>query len=278
MSAYRSILVHVGSDPRTRIRLQLACRLAADHGARVTALYVHPPLVIPSPFAHRGVAEGSELFEVQRRHSEELAHEAAREFEAVCAKRGLEHAWLTTHADHRGGAIATEARLHDLVVVGQSERLDAHVLARQVPERVVLESGRPTLMVPYAGAFPRLGERILIAWNATREAARAVTDALPLLLRAREVLVFEIDPPETHKGSGVALAAHLKRHGVETEARHTLSAGIAAGEILLSALADFGSDCLVMGAYGHSRARELALGGVTRTVLEEMTVPVLMSY
>jgi nucleotide-binding universal stress UspA family protein len=147
-----------------------------------------------------------------------------------------------------------------------------------VPERVVLESGRPTLMIPYAGDFERVGGRVLVAWNATREAARAVADTLPLLVRAEQVVVLEIDPAEGRMAPGPGLVAHLRRHGVEAEARHTVSAGIALGEILLSTIADAGSDLLVMGAYGHSRVHELALGGVTRTILEEMTIPVVMSY
>ncbi len=135
-----------------------------------------------------------------------------------------------------------------------------------------------------------MGERVLVAWNATREATRAVHDALPFLVKAKEVVVYRINPPQTGHASGADIAAHLARHGVKVEAHDTVSKlpasetavigprSMGVGDLLLSAAADFSSDLLVMGAYGHSRVRELVLGGATRYVLQHMTVPVLMSH
>lgn len=148
----------------------------------------------------------------------------------------------------------------------------------QLPERVVLSSGRPVLIVPYAGRFDTLAGHVVVAWNESREAARAVNDAMPLLERARKVTVFQVDPEDEHGGAAAELARRLAHHGVRAEAHHTVSGGLAAGEVLLSTIADLAAECLVMGAYGHSRVRELTLGGVTRTVLAHMTVPVIMSY
>jgi nucleotide-binding universal stress UspA family protein len=137
------------------------------------------------------------------------------------------------------------------------------------------------LFVPYAGRFPKLGTRVLVAWNASREAARAVRDALPLLKRARRVDVVAFDPQRSadhgeQPASDIAL--YLARHGVRASAAQQRGTGIEIGAQILSRAADMEADLIVMGAYGRSRFRERVLGGATRTLLESMTVPVLMSH
>jgi len=165
---------------------------------------------------------------------------------------------------------ALHARYADLAIFGQldPERAETEP-TRQRPEHVAIASGRPVLIVPYAGRFDNVGRRVLIAWSATREAARAVADAM-------------VDPREGVGGHGelpgADIALHLARHGVKAQIERTVSAGLPVGEVLLSRLADLGADLLVMGAYGHSRAREVLFGGATRSVLRSMTVPVLMSH
>ena len=122
----------------------------------------------------------------------------------------------------------------------------------------------------------------MLAWDAGREAARAVSDAMPFLERAEQVTVMAVNPSsgEGDHGEepGADIALHLARHGVKAEVHQTESPDISVGDELLSRIADDGSDMLVMGAYGHTRLRELVLGGVTRSILEQMTVPVLMSH
>ena len=139
-------------------------------------------------------------------------------------------------------------------------------------------SGRPVLVVPYAGRHEGLGSRVLVAWNASREAARAVHDALPLLTRARSVVVLAVDPPDEDHIPGADIAAHLAHHGVHVEARHTVAPDIEVGDELLNLISDLGADLLVMGAYGRSRWREAVFGGATRHILAHMTVPVLMAH
>ena len=155
-------------------------------------------------------------------------------------------------------------------------------MIRPRPELVALASGRPILAVPYAGQFETVGRRVLIGWNATREATRAVNDAMPLLAAADVVTVLTIDAreaPDAHgELPGADISLHLARHGVKATIERTVSAGVPAGEVLLSRAADLGADLLVIGAYGHSRMRELLLGGATRSILQSMTVPVLMSH
>jgi len=182
-----------------------------------------------------------------------------------------------------GSDTALHARYVDLTILGQlnPDRGDANLI-RPRPEHVTLASGRPVLVVPYTGHFETLGRRVLIGWNATREATRAVNDAMPLLMAADVVTVLTIDAregPDAHgELPGADISLHLARHGVKTTIECTVSAGIQAGEVLLSRAADLGADLLVIGAYGHSRVRELLLGGATRSILQSMTLPVLMSH
>jgi len=147
---------------------------------------------------------------------------------------------------------------------------------------VMLSVGRPVLVGPYVGEFKALAEHVLLCWNAAREAARALTDALPLLQRAKKVTILSANPEQTPSGHGEApgsdIALYLARHGVRAEASRAVSKEVDIGSLILSRAFDVGADMIVMGAYGHSRVREIVLGGATRTVLASMTVPVLMSH
>jgi nucleotide-binding universal stress UspA family protein len=149
-------------------------------------------------------------------------------------------------------------------------------------ENLLIYSGRPVLVVPYIGTGERIGRTVTVAWDAGREAARAVADAMPLLERAEKVHVLVVDPRPSADGHGeepgADLALHLARHGVKAEVNRTEANDIGTGDVILSWLSDADSDLLVMGAYAHSRLRELVLGGVTRRILDGMTVPVLMSH
>jgi nucleotide-binding universal stress UspA family protein len=149
---------------------------------------------------------------------------------------------------------------------------------------VILGVGRPVLVIPHSGEFPVIGERVLVAWDASRLATRAVNDALPLLESAREVVVMAVNPrtEEGERGHGEIPSAdiclHLARHGVRAEAQHLYADDLGVGPLLLSRAIDEGIDLIVCGAYGHARWREIVLGGVTRHLLEHMTIPVLMSH
>jgi nucleotide-binding universal stress UspA family protein len=149
---------------------------------------------------------------------------------------------------------------------------------------VLLEGGRPVLVVPYVGAPASVGTHVLIAWDGGREASRALADAMPILVRARQVTVACLDPSASARGADAAardrLLAYLHRHGVAARLEyHNLGGGdIAIGDWLLSRTADLGGDLIVMGGYGHPRWRERVLGGATRALLSAMTVPVLMAH
>jgi nucleotide-binding universal stress UspA family protein len=183
------------------------------------------------------------------------------------------------------GEVVDAAQLHcryaDLVVIGQGGREDDEsTVSDYLPESLLMGAGRPVLIVPSYGRFQSVGERVLVAWNRTRESTRAVHDALPFLTRAKAVTVLEANP--TAGGAphiaGAEIAQHLARHGVKVEVEVSVVNEVSTGSALLSRAAEIGADLLVMGAYGHSRLREYTLGGVTRHILKHMTLPVLMSH
>ncbi len=141
-----------------------------------------------------------------------------------------------------------------------------------------MNSCRPVIALPFAGEFKTLGRRVLVAWNGSREAARATHDALPFLTQADKVMVLSVNATGEEHIPGADISTHLARHGVGVEIHNRVQGNIGVGDAILNAASDYGADLLVIGAYGHSRLRELVLGGVTRHLLRHMTVPVLMSH
>ena len=162
--------------------------------------------------------------------------------------------------------------------MGQTDPDDANSLSG-LADSVVLGAGGPVLVWPYAGSFSVNAETVMLAWNSTREAKRALSDALPLMRQASKVIVLGIDTGDGKHIPGADVSTYLARHGVSAEARHTVSSSdLGASDALLSEISDHGAGLLVMGGYGHHRMREVLLGGVTRDILRQMTVPVLMSH
>jgi nucleotide-binding universal stress UspA family protein len=180
--------------------------------------------------------------------------------------------------------IIAESRAADLVIVSQATDGSDPPMLTDVPQRLALESGRPVLVVPTAWKGTAFGERVSIAWNNSREAARAVFDSLPLLKRASSIKIITAgedrdDDDGVPRLTAADIAASLDRHGLKTEIDPLGAADTGtAGASLLARAAANRSDLLVMGAYGHSRMREFILGGATRHVLKNMTMPVLMSH
>jgi nucleotide-binding universal stress UspA family protein len=275
---YKTLLVPVDARPRSARSIEFACRLAADFNAHVVGLFVQPSPYIPGvTHLEGGQKLAEDLREKMIREPTRLAKE---QFDAGVKASGYTSAeWRSAEGD-RADAVALHARYADLVIINQTdpESDDASHFA----DAVLMSLGRPALLVPYVGEFKNVGKNVLVAWNASREAARAVTDALPLLRRADRVAVMAVDARASSVGHGESpgadIAVFLARHGVKAEVAPTVSAGVDAGNVILSRAFDQGADLIVMGAYGHSRVREIVLGGATRTVLRSMTVPVLMSH
>lgn len=272
---YKTILVHVEADERSTVRLELAAALARRFDAHLIGLNVQPLIGLPAC-----VAGDPLLADQQQQAAARAAAAAEARFAAAVASCGL--ASVEWREDDQGlaAALLQHARYADLLVVGQRDPAQRRNGAGEVAAGVLLAAGRPLLVVPYAGRFADCGRRALVAWNASREAARALTDALPLLRAAEVVRVLTVNPCRSDHGElpGADIGLYLARHGVRVEVVRDEAAGLDIGSELLSRAADFAADLVVMGAWGRSRMRERMLGGATRTLLESMTAPVLMSH
>jgi nucleotide-binding universal stress UspA family protein len=282
--AYKDLLVVLDEDQRSRDRLVLAAVLAQRYGAHLVGLYVTVGREPPGRLDYFN-SDMPLLGPLYRDVEEKIRADAERTrllFEEIVGRQSLSAEWRMASGNPAALA-AMHGRYADLIVLGQLDPEDPRALViRPLPEEVALLVGRPILVVPYAGTFEQIGQRVLVAWDASREATRAVNDAMPLLAGASSVIVISVDSQESRDGHGEVpgadIALHLARHGVTAQVERTASAGIGVGNTLLSRACDLEADLLVMGAYGHSRVRELLLGGATRTVLVSMTLPVLMAH
>jgi nucleotide-binding universal stress UspA family protein len=280
--SYKDLLVVLDSAEDTSGRIDLAAALAERFGAHLVGLYPVPSSELQRHAGYPDLAILEPVYREWREGALQQAEESRQAFEHAARLRGLASEWRAV-AEGWEADPALHARYADLTILGQRDPdSDGMAINRPRPERVTLASGRPILVVPYAGRFEIVGRCVLIAWNASREAARAVGDAMPLLTAADSVTVLVVDPqpgPDGHgEVPGADIALHLARHEVKAQIERTVSADVPIGEVLLSRAADLGADLMVMGAYGHSRARELLLGGATRSILASMTIPVLMSH
>jgi nucleotide-binding universal stress UspA family protein len=275
--AYKTILVHLDSGKRCAARLDLAIGLARRNDAHLVGLHALTVVRLP---AYAAVQAGPRVAEEQKRRAVEYAAEAEAAFKRAVDRAGLPGAEWRSSFDDVLEAVTLHARYADLVVIGQPEGDDGSGVDPGFSHRFVLAAGRPVLVIPYAGKFDTVGKRVLLAWNASREATRATTDALPFLKAADKVIVAPVKPDRAAHGEapGTDIGLYLSRHGVRVEVAPIQGTDLDAGNALLSRAADLSIDLIVMGAYGHSRVSELMLGGVTRTMLESMTVPVLMSH
>jgi len=276
----KDILVHLDGSQHCRARVEAAASLAARHGARLTGLFVrttpHVPQFVMSQL-------GPEVKQAQRRYSEQAAAKVKAVFDDVLKGYDVVSEFRAPEGEMID-ALVLHARYCDLVILGQYDRKDDDMAdEREAADQVILDSGRPVLVIPFAGRYTTIGDTVLVAWNASREATRAISDALPLLQMASMVKVLAINP--RHNGvnghgdiPGADISSHLARHGVKAVAEHVVAHDIDVGNMLLSRASDAGADLIVMGAYGRSRLRELVLGGATWHLLNHMTVPVLMGH
>lgn len=282
---FKDILVALDTAPAARRRIELAARLAERFGAHLIGLYSALAAEAPPRRGYFEHFDQSLVEPLYRDHREKMriAAEATRQlFEGTANRLGVSAEWRTA-SGYPSEVIALHGRYVDLIVLGQPDPDDTQtVLFRPLPEEVALAVGRPILIIPYAGSWQEVGRRVLVGWDASREATRAINDAMPMLAAAEAVTILAVDPAAGPPGHGeipgADIALHLARHGVKAMIEATVSAGIGTGNALLSRASDLDADLLVMGAYGHSRVRELLLGGATRTVLESMTLPVLMAH
>lgn len=276
----RSLFVNLDGTSGCDRCMDAAISIASAHAAHLTAIYCIGQFSLPDQNAGR-VPDGLQDL------GEEGATSMLADFAARAERAGISYEAHRTHAagDSIANEIAANARYADLAIVGQVNADDPPAAGRHVVEHVVLGSGRPVLVIPRQWSIDHqrtIGRNVMVAWDAGREAARAVNDALPLLERADRVDLTTVnarrDIRRYGEEPGAGIALHLARHDVRTDVRQFDTRGADAGNVILSRVAEQDSDLVVMGFYAHSRLREFVLGGVTRTVLGHMTVPVLMSH
>ena len=275
--SYKTILVHIDPGKRNSVRVDVAIRLARQHDAHLVALHALAPF---EPPGYVMAEMGPSIVDAQRQMAAVAMARTEAEFTQQVSAADLRNVEWRTAVEDPVDAMTLHARYADLVVIGQTDTSDRMNVAADFPERLVLAAGRPVLIVPSVGSFATVGKRILVAWNPSREATRAATDAIPLLQRADTVHVMAVNPKAGQHGAvaGADIGLYLARHGVRVEVKTDHGAEIDVGNELLSRAADLDADLIVMGGYGHSRLKEWVLGGATRTILESMTVPVLMSH
>jgi nucleotide-binding universal stress UspA family protein len=276
--SFKDILVHVDSTPASRVRLRLALALARRFDARLSGLHVIPDPHVPPYFKPSAVQRIAEMYAENAR---EAAATAEALFREETENAGAVGAWECVGGE-LADSIAERARFTDLLILGQFDTEDPPAIsAFLLPAKVVFGAASPILVVPNSQTSGELCKRVVAAWDGSREAARAIRDAMPLLKRAEQVSLLAIDPVrQGHIQDGPdapQMAAHLGRHGVPAEVTQASSERKNVSDALLAHAAEFGADLLVMGAYGHSRVWEFVAGGTTQDVLEKANIPVLMS-
>lgn len=275
----RDIVLHItaGSPDLARHRIAYALQFAARHDARLTGLFTRPGF----PVAYHYISAT-----IVREYVERVGLQAGAAKEAF--ESGLHHSrvagtWVETEAGALA-ALQSHARIADLLILAPpSAGGDDPVVGQEygsdlLPHHLMLDLGRPVILLPQSAAPPPSAERILIGWNGSKEASRAVHDALPILQHAKSVTVLVAGQGRHHGGSGDDLVSHLVRHGVPARLRLSDAGDAQAGDLLLEYANAEGIDLIVMGAYGYARWREVVFGGATETVLQRATVPVFLSH
>ncbi len=278
--AYKDLQVHVDSTANCDQRLHVAAGMATNLDAHLTGVYVRPKFHLPSYMTPMDTEWMRRLEASYEQEMDAKERDAKQVFDDVISQYSVDAAWQTSRGTVYA-SLAEEAAYADLMVLGQPDSEDVTNQYQDLPDQVVLTTGRPCLVVPYIGADNNVGKHPLVAWNGTRESNRALHDALPLLERAETVTIMlseesgqsgNADLPDTR------IAQHLARHDVKVMTKTLRAKKSETSNVFLSYLADNGHDLLIMGAYGHSRLREVVLGGMTREIMKTMTVPVLMSH
>lgn len=280
---YKTILVHVDGSRHARRRIEIAAQIAALHDAHLVglALASWPPVSVYDPLMFNPADPAIEPLLLEPR---QRAADALDNFEDIARQLHVGSIETRLEENESVRGVVLQARYCDLVVLGQYDPDDDESSTKpDFAETVILECGVPGLMIPFASAVAGTGRRVLLSWDAGKAAVRALHGALPMLQRAAQVDVAVFDPDTLPAAYRAVPDKHivnaLARHGVTAKVTRQATANdIDIGSGLLSLAADLGSDLLVMGCYGHTRFREVLLGGVTREILRSMTLPVLMAH
>ena len=281
----KDILVHADSSSASERRLRAAVSLARRHDAHLTALFVidnvFPYSAVDPTSDYLGVGGMEACIEQATAGARATADQVQAKFEHLLARAGVRGEWRCVEGS-TAPTILLHASYADLCVLGQENPAGSTRPPDGFPlDRVLFGSGRPILIMPAEGDFEEVGTNVVVGWTPERQAVRAINDALPLLRAARRTTVVMVNPEEAETeevAEDAAVATHLARHGVEVGCRGVNSEIGHEGAALLRFAKQLSADLLVVGAYGHSRLHEFILGGATRTILREMSLPVLMSH
>jgi len=255
-----------------------AVSVADALGAHIAGIaFLFDPIV---PISGTGYIP-AEIIDTQVADNQDAAKAAIDRFNAATARTGVsaETVTLSASAAGAGDQFARIARRFDLAIVPQAEPKGGTV-EELIAETTLFESGRPMIVVPYIQKSPLKLDLVMVCWDGGRQAARAINDAMPLLAKAGrvEVVIVANEPGKQDEIEGADIGKHLARHGLKVEVKRITAGKIDIGAALLSHAADNATDFVVMGGYGHSRLRQFILGGVTRSILQSMTAPVLMAH
>ena len=273
----KDIIVNLGIHERSEPTLYYAVSLASAFEAHVTGIAFAYDSTIP--ISGLGYIR-AQIFDEQS-DNQAAAEAAIDKFKAATARTGVsaEQRMLSASTDSAGDRFARIARFFDLAIVSQATP-DRGGVEAMISESTLFGSGRPVLIVPYIQKAPLKLDRVMICWDGSWPAARAVADAMPFLERAKqvEVVIVTNERGKNNELEDVDMGQHLARHKVNVEIRRIPRGDIDVADALLSHAADSGVDFMVMGGYGHSRMREFVLGGVTRSIFHSTAVPTVMSH
>jgi nucleotide-binding universal stress UspA family protein len=275
---YKTILVHCDSSPWLLQRLQIAVKLALRFDAHLVGLHIQAPIDLPA--FSGGVVPLDSLYVAYEASTKAEMDKATAMFADSISGTHCSREWRVVKGYHED-ELVVRSRFADLLVLGQTDPSSVTATPKDLPEAVAISSGRATLVVPNS-ACSRPGQSVLLCWNASRESARTAAEALPFLVSADKVIVLIVEPTSRSEGDypqpGADVAAWLARHGAKVTVQRDIAADSDVGQVILSRAADFGVDLVAMGLYGHSRLREVILGGASRTLLSRTTVPLLIAH
>ena len=274
----KDIIVNLSVTKEGSLVGKYAVSVAAALQAHLTGVaFIYDPVV---PISGAGYIP-AEVIETQREDNETAAEAAIKSFTAATDQAGISAEPLMTSASLAGAGdrFARMARRFDVAIVGQAQP-EISSMEQIIGETTLFKSGRPVIMVPYIQKAPFKTDNVMICWDGSRTAARAVADAIPVIGNSGrvEIVIVASERGKQDEIEGADIGQHLARHGLKVDVHRISGGNIDVGDALLSHAADSGADLMVMGGYGHSRLREFVLGGVTRSIFESMTVPVLLSH
>ncbi|GLQ06196.1 universal stress protein [Sneathiella chinensis] len=271
----KTILLHLASDENLDSRVEAALGIATQNNAALVGVYSIPPITPPTSFMGYIPPEYTEQT-LELENKKALACKA--KLEELAARVNVPVSVIIEEG-YAPDVVNKYALTADLVVVGQvdPQKSESAPYLTLINDLVV-SCARPILAIPYAGNFKNFGDHILVGWNNTRESSRAIHEAMPFLKAGKKVTLLSINPSKDQSGPDAAMLAHLERHGVKAECKVGHWKDVSAGNAMLDSLVDYSADMLVMGAYGHSRIREMILGGATQEILDHMTAPVLFAH